>query len=216
MPRRDPVQRVRVVGDVDVPIRQLLAKSYRPGTRRPQGHRKRSDLLGEIRGGGDERLPEALAAGCVESRKNLTAASVEHGQASGAPFPRHGRQRRTGAGRLLGEGAPECVQGADASHGQAGTGRQAAGGGKADSDADEGPRPPPHGNPSHLLPTTGRLRRALHLGEQGGRVLRASVGGQTERRLVQHLAIAHRADGGVGSRRVEPDDRLFINPQLSQ
>ena len=33
---------------------------------------------------------------------------------------------------------------------------------------------------------------------------------------MQHLIAAHRADGGVGSRRVETDDRLLLGAQLSQ
>jgi hypothetical protein len=33
---------------------------------------------------------------------------------------------------------------------------------------------------------------------------------------VQHLAVAHCADGGIGSRRVETDDSLLHGAQLSQ
>ncbi len=85
-----------------------------------------------------------------------------------------------------------------------------------DPDADERARPAPDRESPHLPPTSTHLRRALHLSEQGGRVPRASVGREAERRLVQHLAAAHRADGGVGSRRVEADDRLALGAQLSQ
>jgi hypothetical protein len=210
------VHRVRVIGDIDVPVRQLLAKSYRPRTGCPQGRRERSDLLGEIRGSSDERLPKTLAAGCVESRKDLTATGVKNGQTSGAPFPRNGGQRRTGAGRLLAEGTAERIQGADATDGHSRAGSQTPGRRQPDPDADERPRPAADADPSHLLPAAARLRRALYLGEQGGRVLRASVSRQAERRLMQHLAAAHRADGGVGARRVETDDRLLLGAQLSQ
>lgn len=210
------MHRVCIVGDVKVPIRQLLTKSYRPRTGRPRWRRERGDLLGEIRGSNDERLPKALAAGCVEGRKDLPAAGIKHGQASAAPFPRHGRQRRTGTGRLLAEGATESIQGADADSRHARAGRQAPGRRQPDSDPDEGPRAAPDGDPSHLLPATTGVRRALYLGKQRGRVPRASIGCQAERRLVQHRTATHRADGGVSGRRVEADDRLPLGAQLSQ
>jgi hypothetical protein len=210
------VHRVCIVGNVDAPIRQLLAKSYRPRTRCPQGQGERSDPLGEIRGSSDERLPKTLAAGCVEGRKDLTATGVKNGQASGAPFPRYGGQRRTGTGCLLADGPPERVEGADAADWHARAGRQAPGRRQADPDPDERPRPAADGNPPHLPPATARLDRALNLGEQGSGVPRASVGRQAECRLMQNLAAADRADGGVGGRRVETDDRLPLGAQLSQ
>lgn len=155
------MHRVFVVGDIDVPVRQLLAKSYRSRTGCPQGRRERGDLLGEIRGSSDERLPKTLAAGCVEGRKDLTATGVKNGQASGC---------------LLANGTPECIESADAADLHARACSQAPGRRQPDPDADKRPRPAADGNPSHLLPTAARLRRALYLGEQGGRVLRASVG----------------------------------------
>ncbi len=38
------------------------------------------------------------------------------------------------------------------------------------------PGPAPDRDPPHLLPATAGLRRALDLGQQGGRVARASIG----------------------------------------
>jgi hypothetical protein len=47
-------------------------------------------------------------------------------------------------------------------------------------------------------------------------VARAAVGGKSEQLLVQDLAAAQRADGRVGGRRVEADDRGSMGTQLSQ
>ena len=210
------MHRVRVVRDIDIPVRQLLAKSYRPRTGRPQGRRKRGDLLGKICRSGDERLPKTLAARRVEGRKDLASTGVKHSQASGAPFPLHRGKRRTGTGFLLADGTTKRIQAAGACHRYTGAGRQAPGRRQPDPDANERTWPTAHGNPRHLLPAAAGLRRALHLGEQGGRVLGPPVGCQAEGRLVQHLTAAHRADGGVGGRRVEADDRLLLGAQLSQ
>jgi hypothetical protein len=210
------VHRVRVVGDVDVPVRQLLAKSYRPRTGCSQGRGERGDPLGKIRGSGDERLPKTLAAGRVEGRKDLTAAGVKHGQASGAPFPLHRGKRRTGTGCLPADGTTKRIQAADTCRRYAGAGRQAPGCRQPDPNADKGPWPAADGNPPHLLPAAAGPRRALRLGEQGGRVLGAAVGRQAECRLVQHPTAAHRADGRIGGRRIETDDRLLLGVQVSQ
>src|SRR5438105_14100099 len=61
VPCRDPVHRVRVVGDVNTPIRQLLTKSYRPGTGRPRRRGQAGEPGGERLGTGDQRLPEPLS-----------------------------------------------------------------------------------------------------------------------------------------------------------
>jgi hypothetical protein len=47
-------------------------------------------------------------------------------------------------------------------------------------------------------------------------VARGPVIGQPEQLLVEHLAAAHGADGGVGGRRVEADDRTLAFDSLSQ
>jgi hypothetical protein len=117
---------------------------------------------------------------------------------------------------LVGQRPTKRVKGADADGGYAGAGGQTPGCRQSDPDADERPRSTSDGDLPNLSPTTACLRRALYLCEQGGRVPRASVGRQAERCLVQYLAAAQRADGGVGSRRVETDDPLFFGAQLSQ
>jgi len=202
VPRRDPVQRVHVVGDVEIPIRQLLAKSYRPGTRRPQRPCQVRKPLDERFRADDQRLPEPLAPRRVERREDLAPPRVQHGEVVALP--------------PLGHRAPECIEGADTGGGDARAHRQAPGSRQPDPDPDERARSASDGNQAHPAPTARSSRRALDLGEQGGRVTRAPVGRQAERRLVQHLAVAHRADSGVGSSRVEPDDRLFVDAELSQ
>jgi hypothetical protein len=117
---------------------------------------------------------------------------------------------------LLADGPPERIEGAGAGDSYAGASRQASGRCQPNPDADKRPRAAADGNPPHLLPAAASLRRALYLGEQGGRVLRASVSRQAECRLVQHLTAAHRADSRISGRRVETDDRLPLGAQLSQ
>ncbi len=196
------MHRVRVVGDVKASVRQLLTKSYRPRTRCRERRRQVREASDERLWASDERLPKPLSSWRVEGGEDLSAARVQDGQ--------------VGALSALGHRAPECVECANSADRHAGASRQAPGCGQPDTDADKGTRPTPDRDPPHLLPAAARLRRALHLGEQGGRVSRASIRRQTERCLVQHLATARCADGSVGSRRVETDDRLLLGGQLSQ
>ena len=128
-------------------------------------------------------------------------------------FAKHGQ---AGTVILLGHRAPKRVEGAGAANRHARAGCQTPGRRQADPDPDERPRPTADGNRPHLPPATASLGRALHLGEQGSGVPRASVGRQAECGLVQNLAAADRADSGVGGRRVETDDHLLLGAQLSQ
>lgn len=202
VPCGDPVHRVRVVGDVDAPIRQLSTESYRPRTGCPRWLGQLREPLPKRPRSGDQRLPETLSPWRVERGEDLPPASVEHGQG--------------GAVSLFGNRAAERVEAADAGGRDARAGRQAEGRRQPDPDPDEGAGPAPDRDPPHLPPASARLRRTLHLGEQGGRVAGATVGRQAERRLVQHLAAAYGADRGVSGRRVETDDRPLLGAQLSQ
>jgi hypothetical protein len=198
--RGDPVDGIRIVGNLGAAARQLIPKSYRPRSRGQRGRRQRRDPLRERLGSGHERLPESLAGGRVEGGEGLAAAGVEHGKAIALGLGARG-------GGALGKGATQRIERADAARRQAGAGGEAARGGDADADADEGARPEPDRDPVDRAPATGRGDGPLDLGEQRGRVARAAVGREAEQLLVQDLAAARRADGGVGGRRIEADDR---------
>lgn len=202
MPRGHAVNGVGILGNLDSPARQLISKAYRARPGRPRGRGQLGEALGELPGGGDERLPEASALSVVEGGEDLAAAGVEHGQGF--------------ASTRLDQRPPKGVEGAGASGRQAGARGQPARRREADADADEGARSLPHGQRAHLAPTAAGLDRALHLGEQGRGVPRAPIGREPEQPLVHDLAVAQGADGRVGGRRVEADDRLPLGAQLSQ
>jgi len=117
---------------------------------------------------------------------------------------------------LLVHCAAKRIESADAADRHAGAGRQPPGCRQPDPDTDERARPATDGQAPHLLPTTAGGDRPLHLGQQGSRVPRTSVGRQAERCLVQDFAAAQSADRGVGCGRVETDDSLLLGAQLSQ
>lgn len=215
MSRRHAVDGVGVIGNLDSPARQLIAKAYRPGARGPRGNRQGAEALAEVLGGEDEGLPETLAAFPVKRGKDLSAARVEDRQASGALFPRHGWERRTGAG-LFGDSAAESVQSAHPDGRDTGTGSKPARGREADADADERARPAPDRESAHLAPTAAGLDRPLDLSQQGGRVPGAALRRGPERLLMQDRGAARRADGGIDGRRVEADDRLLLGAQVSR
>lgn len=204
MPRCDPVHGIGVVGDLDAPTRQLMPKSYRARSGAQRWRRQLGEALGEVARGRHERLPEPLPARRVESGEDLATARVEHGEAGAI-----------GAGELLQRPA-EGIERADAGNGKACAGRQAARRGDGYPHACEGARPAPDCDPVDGLPATGGRGGPLDLRQQRGRVARAAVGRRPEQLLVQRLAAARRADGGVGGRRVEADDRQLASGRLSQ
>ena len=194
VPRGDPVHGVGIVRDLDAMPVQFVSKSYRPRTGGRRRRRQRRDPLGEIVGRADQRLPEASAVRPVERREDLAAAGVEQRQA---------RAR----GASLGQRQPDRVERADAADRQPEAGGQAAGGGDPDPQPDEGPRAEADRDPLDPPPAAGGGCGRLDLAQQRGRVTGAAAGGGAQQRLVQRLAVAPGAGGGVGGRGVEADER---------
>jgi hypothetical protein len=195
MPRRDPVNGIGIVRDADLVPSQLVPKSYRPGAGGLRRLRQGGDALLQFLGPTDKGVPESLAVGAVEGGKDLAAAGVEDGQAL-ALLPG------------LGDPTPEGVERADAGDRRAKGGSQPAGGRDADSQTGERARAEPDPDQGDTLPAAGRVGAALDLPEQSDGVLRAAVAGDPQQRLVQDLAVAPGAGGGVGRRGVETDDGL--------
>lgn len=193
MPGGDAVNGVGIVRYPDPMPGQLVPKAYRP---RARGRRRRGqgrDALLQLLGTADQRLPDPLAPLGVERREDLAAASVEHGEASAV-------------GIALPQPAADRVEGADAAHRQAEAGAEPACGGDADPQPGEGAGPEADREPGDVLPAAGRGSAELDLREQVGRVPRPPLGGP-QQRLVQNLAVAPGAGGGVGGRGVEADER---------
>lgn len=192
MPRGDPVHGVGIVRDLDVPNRQLLAKSYRPRPAAQQRTRRLGKPLGELLRAAQLRPPEALARRRVERRADLAAARVLDDEALALASRR-------------GETAGEGVERADAADRQAAAQRQAAGGGDADPQAGEGAGPDSDRDPLDPLPAAGRRRGPLDLLEQRRRVQRAVLVGESDQLLVEDLAVARGAGRGVAGGGVEAD-----------
>jgi hypothetical protein len=188
---------VVVVRHLGAAILQLIAKSYRPRSGGQGGIGKLGKTLPELRRGADPGPPEALAAVGVGGGEGLAAAGVEDGE-TGAP-----------AARGLGEAMGERVERADPGQGQAGAGAERLGAGDADPQAGERAGADADRDPPDRAPAARRLGRPLDLLEQPGGVPGAAVGREAEQRLVEDLAAAPRADGGVLGRRVEADQRQF-------
>jgi len=192
--RGDPVDGIRVVGDADTVAGQLVTESYRPRT----GHRRRRpqlvEALGQLLGPADERLPEPLSGPRVQRREDLAAEAVENRQ----PLP-----LRPGLGA---DPAGERVEGADAGRRQPGRRRQPARG--RDPDPQPGERAGPESDRDQVdrLPTAGSGGGTLDLAEQRRRVPGPAGGREPQLRLVQDLAVAPGAGGGVDGRGVEADD----------
>lgn len=196
MPSGHAVDGIGVLGNLNFPARQLISKAYRPRSRCPWGRGERRDLLGEIRGGRYERLPETLATGRVERREDLAAAGVEHGQAA--------TQRPT-----------ERIERANAGGGRAGAGRQPTRRGEANADADERAGAAAGREQSHPGPAAAGLDRTLDLTQQGRRVARTAIGREPKPLFMQHRAVACDANDRIRGRRVEADDRLSLGAQVS-
>jgi hypothetical protein len=187
------VNGVGIVRYPDAVPGQLVPKSYRPRTGGRRGPGQGRDALLQLGRPTDERLPGSLAGLAVERREDLAATSVADSEAlaleAGLRHPEADRVER-----------------ADAAHRQAEAGGDPARGGDPDPQPGEGARAEADAEQLDTLPAAGGGSAALDLLEQGGRVLRAPLGGGPEQRLDQDLAVAPGAGGGVLGRGVEADD----------
>jgi hypothetical protein len=193
VPRGDPLNGVGIVRNADAMPGQLVTESYRPraGGRRRGGQSRHARL--QLLGAADQRLPDPLPPWRVERREDLAAASVEHGKAIALD-----------AG--LAHPPPDRVERADAGHRQAEAGAEAAGGGDADSQPGERAGAEADREQANLPPAARGGGAALDLLEQRGGVPRPPIGGGAQQRLLQNLAVAPGAGGGVGGRGVKADD----------
>jgi hypothetical protein len=191
VPRGDPVGGVGIVRDLDAMPGQLVPESYRPRARRRGRRRQSRDPFLQLLGPADQRLPDPLAPGRVERREDLATAGVEHGEAVALPFPHPPSDR---------------VERADARQRQAEAGAEAARGGDADPQASERAGAEADREQADPLPAAGDGGATLDLLQQRDRVPGAPVGGGPQQRLLQDLAVAPGAGGGVGGSGVEADD----------
>jgi hypothetical protein len=187
------VHGVGIVRDPDAMPGQLLPESYRPRARSHRRTGPRCDPLAKLRRGADQRLPDPLPGVGVERREGLAAAGVEDSQPLALCT-------------ALGQPAAESVEAADAARREAQAGRQPTRRGDADPQAGEGAGTEADGDPVDLLPAAGCGGCPLDLGQQRRRVAGPSRRRQAQQRLVQGLAVAPGAGGGVDGRGVEADD----------
>jgi hypothetical protein len=170
-----------------------VPKSYRPGA----GDRRRFFQLGdtgaELLRPADQRLPDPLGPGGVKGGEDLAAKAVEDGQ------PLALRPRLCDPQR-------QRVKRADTAGRQPGSGGQATRRGDPDPQPGEGAGAGADREQVDLPPPPGRGDRALDLAQQRGGVPGPPVRGKPQPRLVQGLAVAPGADGGVDGRGIEADD----------
>jgi hypothetical protein len=188
VPRGDPVNGIGSVRDGDAVWGQLLPESYRPRTGGRGGGRQGGDPLRQLLGAADEWVPEPLSRLRVERREDLAAAGIEDDQAR------------------LGHSPRDRVERADARRRRLEAGGEAAGGGDADPQAGEGTGADPDRDQVDRRPAAGRLGGALDLAEQRRGMPRTAARREAQQRLVQSLAVAPGAGGGVGGGGVEADD----------
>jgi hypothetical protein len=181
---------------------QLVPESYRPRTGGPRGLAERLEALQELLGAADEGLPEPLPRLGVEGREDLAPAGVADDQVSAVTFRPYRGITHSGSSHAAGQG----VEGADAGRRQADAGGEAAGGGDPDPDAGEGAGSEADRDQVDRVPATGGAGRPLDLAQQRAGVPGAPLGGEPQQRLVQRLAVAPGAGGGVGGRGIEADD----------
>jgi hypothetical protein len=170
-----------------------MPKSYRPRTCGRRRDRQAGDPLGQLLRPADERLPDSLPRGRVERREDLAPVTVEDSEAlaldPGLPHP-----------------PPDRVEGADAGRRQAEARAEPARGRDPDPQPRERAGTEPDREPVDRLPAAGRRRRPLDLDQQRGRVPGLPSRGEPQQRLVQSLAVAPGAGGGVGGRGIEADE----------
>lgn len=185
---------VSVVRHIGPAIFQLIPKSYRPRSDRQRGLGQLRKPLAELGRGTYPGAPEAIARRRVVGGERLPPPGVEN------------REAATVAGRGA-QPVRQRVERADAGQRQAGAGTERPGAGDPDPQAGEGAGPEPDRDAPDRVPAARRLDRPLDLLEQPRRVPGAAVGREAEQRLVEDLAVARGADGGVLGRRVETDQR---------
>jgi hypothetical protein len=186
------VDGVPVVRHLGPAILELISKSYRPRSGRQRGLGQLREPLAELGGGADPGAPAALARRCVVGGERLAPAGVENRKPAAA----------TGGGR---QPVGQRVERADAGQRQAGGGAERPGAGDADPQAGEGTGTEPDRDAVDRVPAPRGIGRTLDLLEQSRRVAGTAVGREAEQRLVEDLAAARGADGGVLGRRVEAD-----------
>ena len=203
MPRRDPVDGVGIVRNLDTVASQLFAESYRPGTGYRRGLVEGCHPLGEFLRPQNGGLPDPVPLGVVKGRKDLAPPAIEHGQA--VPFGRYAvrRNRRT-FGPL--NSAAQYVERADTPQRQAKADTEPPGGRDPDPDAGKGAGTEAHRDQVDRLPAAARGRRPLDLLQQPGRMQGPPPRGEPELRLLQDLAVAPGAGDGVNRRGIEADD----------
>ncbi len=194
MARGDPMHGIIVGRHLGSAIFQLIAKSYRPRSDGQRGLGQLGEPLAELRRGADPGAPETLPGVGVGGGEGLAAASVEDGE-TGAP------------GCRAGESAGERVEGADPGQRQPGAGAEPPGAGDPDPQAGERAGTDADRDPLDCAPAARGLGRPLDLLEEARGVPRAAIGREAEQGLVENLAAAGRADGGVLGSRVEADQR---------
>jgi hypothetical protein len=192
---RHPVHGVVVVRHLGSAILQLMAKAYRPRSGGQRGIGQLGEALAELRRRADPGTPEALPPGRVGGGEGLAPAGIEDGETGALAL------------RRLREAVGERVERADSGQRQPGACPERPGAGDADAQAGERAGPDADRDPLDRAPAARGLGGALNLLEQPRRVPGAAVGREAEQRLVENLAAAPRADGGVLGRRVEADQR---------
>jgi hypothetical protein len=190
VPRGDPVDGIGVSRDGNAVPGQLVPKSYRPRTGGRWRLGERRDSLLEVLGPGHEGLPDPTAVPVVERGEDLAPARVLDDEML-APV-RHA--------------AGDRVEGADATSGQVEAGGEPAR--RRDADPQPGERAGAEADRDQVDsdPAAGGVGGALDLGQQRAGVPGTPARGQAQQGLVQRLAVAPGAGGGVGSRGVEADD----------
>lgn len=189
----DPVDGIGVVRYPDAVSGQLATKSYRPRTGDQRGPLQRRDLLRQLLGSVDGRLPDPLALWRVEGGEDLAAPAVENGESLSLRFG-------------LADPGSQGVEGADATSRQPEADAEPARSGNTDPEASEGAGPKADSEQVDLTPAPGGGHRPLDLLQQPGRVQGPPLRGETQLRLVQYLAVAPGAGDGVDRRGVEADD----------
>ncbi len=177
--------------------------------------------------------PDPAASGNAGSSATRSASSPEaatSGSQSRSPLrasrarrrPRRGGRRARRGGRGSGPARSPSARPSASSvqtpvTGRPGARREPPRGCDADADPDEGARPrarPRSGSTASQPPAAATARSTSASSAVEWRGLPS--GAEPEQLLVQHLAAAHRADGGVGGRRVEADDRHLAAAAVSQ
>lgn len=192
MPRGDPVDGIGIVRYADAVSGQLLAESYRPGAGDRGGplelpEPRRQPLWRVYR-----RVPERRARRRVERREDLAPVAVED---------------RKALALCAGLGDPEGnrVERADAADRDPGGDPDPTGGGDPDPQPGEGAGAEPDRDQVDSAPATGRGGNPLDLSQQAGRVQGPPSLGEPQLRLLQDLAVAPGAGGGICGRGIEPD-----------